>query len=131
MDGSEAEVLLDFDLQWPNGLTFDPTSSMLYWCDTFLNRVERLNLTGLLLEDSRGPRGSSSSNKTLKTGLMQKRRSVIALDENLSSRPYGLAIYRGQLIYSEFVKGRIVRLDLETNETTILAADLPQLFEVP
>jgi len=45
MDGTEAEVLLDFDLQWPNSLTFDPASSTLYWCDTFLNRWgEKLGL---------------------------------------------------------------------------------------
>ena len=128
MDGSEPEVLLDFDLQWPNGLTFDPVSSMLYWCDTFLNRIERLNLTGLLESVSADSRAGGG--KVVKPGLMQRRRSVVLADENLTARPYGLTLHQGQLIYTEFVRGRILRLDLATNVTVVLLADLPQLFEV-
>ena len=128
MDGSEAEVLLDYDLQWPNGLTFDPATSMLYWCDTFLNKIERLNLTGLL---EGGQNRNSSSGKASKAGLMmQRRRSVVAADENFTARPYGLTLHKRQLFYSEFVKGRIVGLDLDTNATTVLLEGMPQLFEV-
>jgi hypothetical protein len=105
--------------------------------------VERLNLTGLLEDNkelrnsSRSTSSTSSSNssssnssKVPKAGLMQKRRSIVALDDTLSGRPYGIALHNRQLFYTEFVKGRIVRLDLDTNQSTILMEDLPHLFEL-
>jgi hypothetical protein len=61
---------------------------------------------------------------------MQKRRSIVALDDTLSGRPYGIALHKRQLFYTEFVKGRIVRLDLDTNQSTVLMEDLPHLFEL-
>jgi len=105
--------------------------------------VERLNLTGLLEDNkelrnsSRSTSSTSSSNssssnssKVPKAGLMQKRRSIVALDDTLSGRPYGIALHNRQLFYTEFVKGRIVRLDLDTNQSTVLMEDLPHLFEL-
>jgi low density lipoprotein receptor-related protein 5/6 len=133
MDGSEPEVLLDYDLQWPNGLTFDPASSTLYWCDTFLNRIERLNLAGLLDGDIGGAISSKGAAKA--DFILQRRRSIVmaaaAGDDKLPmARPYGLTLHKRQLFYTEFVNGRIMRVDLDTNQTTVVMADLPQLFEV-
>ena len=44
LDGSERTVLYDKSLRWPNGLSLDPGSNMLYWCDAWTDRVERLDL---------------------------------------------------------------------------------------
>ncbi|GBP98523.1 Low-density lipoprotein receptor-related protein 1B [Eumeta japonica] len=40
MDGAEPRTLLAEDLHWPNGLTLLRATNTLYWCDTYLNKIE-------------------------------------------------------------------------------------------
>ena len=46
MDGTNREVFLYSHLQWPNGLTIDYYEKKLYWCDSYLHRIERISLDG-------------------------------------------------------------------------------------
>lgn len=40
MDGSERMAIATSNVKWPNGLTFDPTTKRVYWCDAQYNRIE-------------------------------------------------------------------------------------------
>jgi len=46
MDGTNKLSLIDKDLQWPNGLSIDYVGKKLYWCDAFLDKIERAGLDG-------------------------------------------------------------------------------------
>lgn len=46
MDGSNRTFFVENDLTWPNGLTIDHIAGRLYWCDSFTDRIERINLDG-------------------------------------------------------------------------------------
>ena len=44
LNGDEREVFISENTLWPSGLTFDFTNDVLYWCDAFLEVIERINL---------------------------------------------------------------------------------------
>ena len=44
MNGDHREVFIDTELQWPNGLTIDYFKKHLYWCDAYLDKIERISL---------------------------------------------------------------------------------------
>ncbi|XP_012944048.1 low-density lipoprotein receptor-related protein 1 [Aplysia californica] len=46
LDGSELKILASNKLTHPNGLTVDLAKSQLYWADSFLNVVERVDYQG-------------------------------------------------------------------------------------
>lgn len=47
MNGDQRKVFVDTELQWPNGLTIDYFNRKLYWCDSYLNKIERISLSGI------------------------------------------------------------------------------------
>jgi hypothetical protein len=46
MDGTNRKSLIESQLQWPNGLSIDYIEKKLYWCDAFLDKIERAGLDG-------------------------------------------------------------------------------------
>ena len=46
MDGSGRTILHSTELVWPNGLTIDYNSQILYWVDAFLDKLESSNVDG-------------------------------------------------------------------------------------
>ncbi|XP_035227303.1 prolow-density lipoprotein receptor-related protein 1-like isoform X2 [Stegodyphus dumicola] len=46
MDGTNRQVFLSINLQWPSGLSIDYSGKKLYWCDAYLHRLERISLDG-------------------------------------------------------------------------------------
>ena len=52
MDGTNREVLVDTNVNWPNGLSIDYRNNKLYWCDAFTDRIERIDLETLAREVS-------------------------------------------------------------------------------
>ena len=108
LDGSNAEVLVESQLQWPNGLVYDSSLDTLFWSDTFLNKIESLSL------------GKAKG----------QGRKVIISGEKYSSRPYGLTVHKSQLFWTEFINGNIIKHDLEKNITSTLLKSNPQMFEI-
>ena len=100
-------MLLNSNLHWPNGLTIDYDNSILYWCDTFVNKIESLSYL--------------SSGKTRKT---------IFSKHELVSRPYGLTLLEHHLYWTQYTNANIVKLNLVTNETEVLRNENPELFEI-
>ncbi|XP_041974246.1 low-density lipoprotein receptor-related protein 1 [Aricia agestis] len=103
MDASRRRTLLDTDLHWPNGLALDMTRHHLYWCDTYLNRVERIQVT---------------SDGSIMPGAT---RELIIKDgpDTPISKPYGLAIYEGEVIWSEHGSGLVRRLAANGSVSTL------------
>ncbi|CAB3232339.1 unnamed protein product [Arctia plantaginis] len=105
MDGSSRRVLLDTKLHWPGGLALSPTYDELYWCDTYLNKIERL---------------------ALRTG-----ERTVLLDETTSNilKPYGLALYEGWVIWSEHGTGAVRRREPDGNVTELYRLP-PPLYDL-
>lgn len=100
MDGTGRRTLVGDDLHWPNGLTLHSAPGALYWCDTYLDKVERL---------------------TLATG----ERRTVARDSPAAPvlKPYGLALVDGAVLWSEHGTGLVRRLG--ANGSATVAHRLP------
>ncbi|XP_003371813.1 putative Low-density lipoprotein receptor domain class A [Trichinella spiralis] len=97
MDGTGRRPLVrgDHQLHWPNGLTLDYTHHWLYWCDAFLDRIERIRFDG-------------------------SDRQLVLTDA--PTHPYGLAVFDGRLHWTEFRHGTVMRVALaDINPATGLA----------
>lgn len=46
MNGKHREVFVADHVVWPNGLTIDQKEDRLFWCDSFLDIIEVINLDG-------------------------------------------------------------------------------------
>ena len=46
MDGNNRTVIHNTSLVWPNGLTLDYSTQVLYWTDAYLDRIESSNTDG-------------------------------------------------------------------------------------
>jgi integrin beta 2 len=46
MNGKKREVFISNTVKWPNGLTIDSKHDVLYWCDAYLDFIERINTDG-------------------------------------------------------------------------------------
>ena len=46
MDGTSRQVLHSTNLRWPNALTLDYNTQILYWMDAFLDKLESSNADG-------------------------------------------------------------------------------------
>ncbi|KAJ2938967.1 hypothetical protein O0L34_g17783 [Tuta absoluta] len=105
MDASARHTLLDTDLHWPNGLAINYEENVLYWCDTYLNKIERMSL----------PSG---------------KRELVAQhsDQHPLMKPYGLALYEGTVIWSEHATGLIKKL--QKGNITVVHTLPPPLYDL-
>ena len=106
LDGSHRKTFLGHDIIWPNGLSLDSKGQRLYWCDSYLQRIESMSLIN---EQDR------------KVHLSHK-------EEKRLSQPYGLTFYANQVFWSEFEKGHIMKLDLQSQNTSLVLQENPQSF---
>ncbi|UYV74241.1 LRP1B, partial [Cordylochernes scorpioides] len=116
MDGSHREVFVSKNLHWPNGITIDYAAKKLYWCDAFLHRIERINLSG-----------TGRERKVLY--YTEKYVQIILEGEGLG-HPYGLAFHEEALYWTEFQQGLVQKLFLHNRSTVTLAVENPPLFEI-
>ena len=104
MDGRNRKEVIG-GLHWPSGLALDMQNELLYWCDTWVGRVERASYSG-------------------------RDRTVLNSGPPLASRPYGLTLLGSSIFWTQYSSATLVRLELETNVTSVLRKENPQLFEV-
>ena len=105
LDGSHRETFLSEDIIWPNGLSIDFKASRIYWCDSFLQRIESLSLSKM---DRRVHLSHATSTKLV--------------------QPYGLAFHQNSIFWSEFEEGHVFKLDLETSNISLILQENPQSF---
>jgi sugar lactone lactonase YvrE len=46
MDGSHRQVIVSYEVKWPNGLTLDLVKKRVYWVDAKLNVISSCNYDG-------------------------------------------------------------------------------------
>lgn len=46
LDGTHRQIIVSFDIKWPNGLTIDLIRHRLYWADAKLNLISSVNYDG-------------------------------------------------------------------------------------
>ena len=98
LDGSHRKVFLGEDIIWPNGLSIDDIGKRIYWCDSYLQRIESMSFT------SKADRRLHLSHKV----------------ESRLSQPYGLTFHQETVYWSEFEKGHIMKLDLQTKNISLV-----------
>ncbi|CAH1393043.1 unnamed protein product [Nezara viridula] len=106
MDGQNRKVFLNKDITWPSGLTVDTMRGRLYFCDSFRDTIESVDIFG-------GPES----------------RKVILSGEALA-HPFGLAYFSNTLFWSDFQLGKIQSYDLSNKTTKLLGHENPPLHEV-
>lgn len=104
MDGSQRRTLVDTQIHWPNGLYLH--EKYLYWCDTFLNKIERCRTDG-------------SGREVLLSDTPEER----------VAKPYGLAVYDGIVIWSEHGTGFIKRL-WQSGVVDTISSEPPPLYDL-
>jgi low-density lipoprotein receptor-related protein 1 (alpha-2-macroglobulin receptor) len=108
MDGSnpDPDILVQKELLWPNGLTLDYKKNQLYWCDAFLDKIERINIDG-------------------------SERTLIFKD---AVHPLYLAFYATDdtqlLFWAERRDGIIRKHDMNLNKTVILRRESPRVEDL-
>ncbi|KAJ9584470.1 hypothetical protein L9F63_021195, partial [Diploptera punctata] len=106
MDGTNRKTLIDSNLHWPNGLSIDYIGKKLYWCDAFLDKIERASFDG-------------------------SDREIVYSGEELD-HPYGLAYFDQAVYWTEFQKGTVHRKSLASNDSKVetLSEEFSYLYEI-
>eukprot|EP00057_Strongylocentrotus_purpuratus_P007333 XP_011661807.1 PREDICTED: low-density lipoprotein receptor-related protein 4-like [Strongylocentrotus purpuratus] len=77
-DGSGRQMILDTDIGWPNGITYDMQGNRLIWCDARLDKIESCDLDGggrkILLDSTHG-----------------------------AFHPFGVIVYKSTVMWSDWV----------------------------
>ena len=121
---------------WPNGLTIDYESGRVIWCDSFMKTIESMKLPIPKNNDNNLQQGSGwfeTSKNDRKIHLMSKQ-FMLSYDDydnkDIIRQPYGLALYKDVIFWSEFESGHIMRLHLSTNMTTLVRKENPKIFSL-
>ena len=109
LDGSNRNSFISDRVVWANGLTIDAENGRLFWCDSYLQTIESVNI---------------------ETGLDRLVHLSGSAHPGVINRPYGLSFHNDLLLWSEFEKGHIMQFNLKTNETFLVKEENPQLFSL-
>ena len=90
MDGSLRRSVVTGNLSWPNGLTIDQTTNLLYWADAKLDTIEASDLNG------------------------ENRRVIMS---SRSVHPFGLTVYQNMLYWTDWNQKSISRFNLTSGNT--------------
>ena len=107
MDGSARTTLVSSGLMWVDSLAMDYQNRLLYWCDAYLNKIERVDLQG--------------NNR------------VVILDLSLDSmHPIGLALFGDVFFWSDWTNQRILKYNMTTfvNEVFVHGVGRPMELHV-
>ncbi|KAL7831560.1 hypothetical protein SRHO_G00310630 [Serrasalmus rhombeus] len=102
MDGSHRQTFISSNMLWPNGLTIDPSSSTLYWCDAYYDHIEKIFLNGT--------------------------RRTVVYDGKELNHPFGISHYRNYIFWTDYMNASIFRLDLLSGNVSLLRRENPPLF---
>ena len=104
MDGTSRRVIVTGNLGWPNGLTIDQTTNLLYWADAKLDKIEVSGLNG------------------------GNRRLILSSAANI--HPYGITVYQGMLYWTDRNNKSISRLDLNSGNREMIITGLQQPMDL-
>ena len=104
MDGSSRRTIVTGNLGWPNGLTIDQTTRVLYWVDAKLDKIEASDLNG-------------------------GNRRVIMLSP-ADIHPFGLTVYKSILYWTDWNNKSISLFDLNSGNTEVIIQGLQQPMDI-
>ena len=104
MDGSLRRSIVTGNLGWPNGLTIDQTTNLLYWADARLDTIEVSDLNG------------------------GKRRKILSSAANI--HPFGLTVYQGILYWTDWIHKSISRFDVSNGNTEMIITGLKKPMDI-
>lgn len=94
MDGSERTTLIDYKIVFPYGITVDYSTSQIYWLDTFLDMIEKVDFDG-------------KNRRTIKQG---------PIVQNL----YGISYFETKLYVSSWKDNAIFKIGTKLQTETIV-----------
>ncbi|PFX23090.1 Low-density lipoprotein receptor-related protein 6 [Stylophora pistillata] len=104
MDGSRRRSIVTRNLVWPNGLTVDQAANLLFWADAKLDTIEMSDLDG----------GS--------------RKAIMSSAADI--HPFGLALYRNVLYWTDWVKKSISSLNLTSRNQQVVVTGLQKPMDI-
>ena len=104
MDGSSRRTIVTGNLAWPNGLTIDQTTNLLYWADAKLDKIEVSDLNG------------------------GNRRLIMSSSADIF--PFGLTVYQGVLYWTDWIHKSISRYDLSSGKTDLIIKGLKRPMDI-
>ena len=128
-------IISEENVVWPNGLTIDSKSSRVFWCDSFLNRIESIKIPKISQPEESSLGWTTVFNMDRKVHLsstlsVQGLPNTYNNENHRINHPYGLALYKDTIYWSEFESGHIMSLDLKTNATQLLRKENPKIFSL-
>ena len=104
MDGTSRRSIVTGNLGWPNGLTIDQTTNLLYWADAKLDKIEVSDLNG------------------------GNRRLILSSAADI--HPFGLTVYQGMLYWTDWNNKSITRLDLSNGNREMIITGLKKPMDI-
>ena len=105
MDGTARKTLVSSGLTWVNSLAMDYQNRLLYWCDAFLDKIERVDLQG-------------------------NNRAVI-LDLSVDSlHPFGLGLFGDVLYWSDWNSQSIHKYNMTTSVKEVVVQGMGRPMEL-
>ena len=105
MDGTARKTLVSSGLTWVNSLAMDYQNRLLYWCDAFLDKIERVDLQG--------------NNRAL------------ILDLSLESlHPFGLGLFGDVLYWSDWNSQSIHKYNMTTSVKEVVVQGMGNPMEL-
>jgi len=103
MDGRNRSVIHNTSLVWPNGLTLDYSTQVLYWADANLDKIESSNVDG--------------SNRRVLVNIV-------------GHHPFGITLFEDTLYFSDWLGG-IFSADKSGGQAVQLLLDITNLCVDP
>ena len=104
MDGSSRRSVITGNLGWPNGLTIDRSTNLLYWADAKLDKIEVSDLTGA------------------------NRRLVVSSAADI--HPFGLTLYQDMLYWTDWNSQSISRLNLSNGKKEMVITGMKKPMDI-
>ena len=105
MDGTARKTLVSSGLTWVNSLAMDYQNRLLYWCDAFLDKIERVDLQG--------------NNRAL------------ILDLSLESlHPFGLGLFGDVVYWSDWNNQSIHKYNMTTSVKEVVVQGMGRPMEL-
>ncbi len=140
MDGSHRQIFVTSNMLWPNGLTLDHSSSVMYWCDAYYDHVEKIYLNGShrtvskwvsLFFSSQTPQFPLYVHLNISLWLTKLNYfSQVVYSGKELNHPFGIAHYQNYVFWTDYMNASIFRLDLSSNDVALMRAERPPLFGI-
>ena len=97
MDGTQREVLHDTDLRWPNDVTLDYDSQIIYWIDAKLDKLETSFVNG-------------SGRRVLVTDFI--------------THPFSITFYDGVLYWTDWDSRSVIYMPVNASRFQVLVSSI-------